>query len=490
MSADAERQPSEPDRQSTPPAASFRPSTPPRAPSISDADTTPGGPLSLVPPRPTAASIKQAAKRIGLAHVDTREAFERRLVREILVAERFRALFLFAIPTVALFALVVIGGAYPDTVAQILHGRFDRAPIGFFLMATAGFELYVLVWIRRLLERHERPKWWRRYVHAFVETSLPSAVILYYTSSDGATEAMLMPSAFVYSIFILLSTLGLDSLLCTFVGLVAAAEYAAIAVAWGTLDARVIGKAVVLFVSGVAAGFVARRLRNSFSRAIESVGERARILGVFGQHVSPEIVERLVAGKADVKSEQRLVCVMFLDIRNFTSYAETNSATAVVDYLNTVFEPTVDAVVKRHGIVNKFLGDGLMAVFGAPTVEDDPSGAAIGAAIDIVKRIDELVSEGKIPPTRVGIGLHTGQAVVGNIGSAQRKEYTVIGDVVNVASRIEALNKELGTTILCSDETWLHAKANTEHVQGVQAQPHDDVKIRGRKQAMRVWQLT
>jgi adenylate cyclase len=474
------------DRQSAPPPATFRDSTPPPP---APGDVTPG-PLSLVPPRPTVESIKAAAKRVATAHVDTREAFERRLVREILVAERFRALFLFAIPTVALFALVVIGGAYPETVAKILHGRFDRAPVGFFLMATAGFELYVLVWIRRLLERHQRPKPIRRYAHALVETSLPTAVIVYYASNDGPTDAMLMPSAFVYTIFILLSTLGLDFFLCTFTGFVAAAEYAALAFVWDALDARVIGKAAVLFISGVAAGFVAMRLRSSFTRAIESVGERARILGVFGQHVSPEIVERLVAGKAEVKSEQRLVCVMFLDIRNFTSFAEGNDAKDVVDYLNQVFEPTVDAVVKHHGIVNKFLGDGFMAVFGAPTVEEDAAGAAIAAAIEIVERVDALVAEGKIPPTKLGIGLHTGQAVVGNIGSAQRKEYTVIGDVVNVASRIEALNKELGSSVLCSDDTWTNAKASgAKEALGDRARAHDDVRIRGRKQAMRVWQL-
>jgi adenylate cyclase len=426
---------------------------------------------------------------------DPREAFERRLVREILGAERVRARLLFAIPTIALFALVVVGGAYPETVASLLHGRIDTAPVGLFLIIVAGFELYVLFWIDRLLKRDDAPKTWRRYLHAFVETSMPTAVILYYASGDGPVQALLMPSAFVYSIFILLSTLGLDFFLCTFTGAIAAGEYAAIAFLWGANDTRVVepalssvphhlGKAVVLLVSGVAAGFVARRLRSSFTSAIESVGERTRILGVFGQHVSPEVVERLIEGKTEVKSEIRNVCVMFLDIRNFTAFSENKSPAEVVDYLNDVFEATIDAVVSRHGIVNKFLGDGYMAVFGAPIHEDNASRAAVDAALDIVERVERLVAAGKIPPTKVGIGLHTGDAVVGNIGSAQRREYTVIGDVVNVASRIESLNKELHSHVLVSDETWTACGRSD-----VDAIAHDAIQVRGRKQPVRIWQL-
>jgi adenylate cyclase len=426
---------------------------------------------------------------------DPREAFERRLVREILGAERVRARLLFAIPTIALFALVVVGGAYPETVASLLHGRIDTAPVGLFLIIVAGFELYVLFWIDRLLKRDDAPKTWRRYLHAFVETSMPTAVILYYASGDGPVQALLMPSAFVYSIFILLSTLGLDFFLCTFTGAIAAGEYAAIAFLWGANDTRVVepalssvphhlGKAIVLLVSGVAAGFVARRLRSSFTSAIESVGERTRILGVYGQHVSPEVVERLIEGKTEVKSEIRSVCVMFLDIRNFTAFSENKSPAEVVDYLNDVFEATIDAVVSRHGIVNKFLGDGYMAVFGAPIHEDNASRAAVDAALDIVERVERLVTAGKIPPTKVGIGLHTGDAVVGNIGSAQRREYTVIGDVVNVASRIESLNKELHSHVLVSDETWTACGRSD-----VEAIAHDAIQVRGRKQPVRIWQL-
>ena len=200
--------------------------------------------------------------------------------------------------------------------------------------------------------------------------------------------------------------------------------------------------------------------------------------------MSPEVVERLVEGRADVKSEQREVCVMFLDIRDFTGFSETKSAAQVVDYLNVVFESTIEAVVRRHGIVNKFLGDGFMAVFGAPIADDNASRAAVEAAVDIVQRIADLVARGALPPTRVGIGLHTGAAVVGNIGSTQRKEYTVIGDVVNVASRIEALNKDLRSQILASDATWTQAGCSA-----IEAVVHEDVEIRGKKQRMRLWQI-
>jgi adenylate cyclase len=306
-----------------------------------------------------------------------------------------------------------------------------------------------------------------------------------------------MPSAFVYFVFILLSTLRLDFTLSAFTGLVAAIEYAAVAVFWGAGDTAVaedtlaslphhVGKAFILLVTGIAAGFVARRLRKSFTRALESLEERARILGVFGQHVSPEVVERLVAGAPDAKGEQREVCVMFFDIRDFTAFAEKRSADEVVTYLNAIFDETVDAVVKHHGIVNKFLGDGFMAVFGAhdAAADENPCTEAIEAGLEALARIERLERDGRIPQTRVGFGVHAGPAVVGNIGSAQRKEYTVIGDVVNVASRVEALNKELGSRMLVTDEVW-----RASDKLDVTPLARDPIRVRGRETPVRIFQL-
>jgi adenylate cyclase len=425
---------------------------------------------------------------------DPRDAFETRLQREILGAERFRATLLAVIPTVAMLAFLSVTSAYPEVATTLLRGQFDRLPVGLFLCAVAGFEFHVLYVTERMLRRGTRASVWRRYTYSFIETSLPTLVILYYATILGPLQALLTPSAFVYFVFILLSTLRLDVGLSIFTGLVASFEYAAVAVFWGATDTTItepvlaslpqfLAKAFILLVTGVSAGFVAGRLRRSFTNALRSVEERARILGVFGQHVSPEVVERLVAREESAKSELRDVCVMFLDIRGFTSFAEKRSAEEVVAYLNTIFDAAVDAIVGHRGIVNKFLGDGFMAVFGAPTAERNPCADAIDAGLEVLARIEALVAEGRIPPTRVGLGLHSGPAIVGNIGSATRKEYTVIGDVVNLASRLEALNKDLESQMLVTEEVW-RASGRTEG-----ARARDPIRVRGREAPVRIFQL-
>ncbi len=455
--------------------------------------------LPLGSSRPASASASAALP--AATGGDPRDVFERRLAREILAAERFRATLLAMLPTAAMLAFLAITSAYPDAVTTLLHGKIDRLPVGLFLCAVAGFEFHVLYATEKMLRTDTRPSALRGYGYAFIETSLPTLVIVYYGAIIGPVQALTMPTAFVYFVFILLSTLRLDFALSAFTGLVAASEYAAVALLWN-VDSRVgdvsidpmltslpqyLGKAFILFVAGISAGFVARRLRKSFTRAIESIEERSRILGVFGQHVSPEVVDQLVQGEAQLAGELRHVCVMFLDIRDFTAFAEKRSAADVVAYLNTIFGEAVDAVVNRRGIVNKFLGDGFMAVFGAPVADDNPCAAAVEAGLDLLDRIERLVREGRVPATRVGLGLHAGPAIVGNIGSAHRKEYTVIGDVVNVASRVEGLNKSLGSQMLVTEEVW--RAAGLDGARGVTPSPRDPIQIRGRETAVKILEL-
>jgi adenylate cyclase len=426
---------------------------------------------------------------------DQEAAFERRLAREILVTERFRVTLLALIPGLSMLAFLALSAAAPEFTASLAGDRMGRLGVGFFLGGISAYEFFALRGVERLLRSGARPPTYRRYVNAFIETSLPTVVLIYYMPLVGSIHALFLPTAYTYFFFILLSTLRLDFFLSAFTGLVASLEYAcvvllAIASRDATPDTALtslpmhLGKAIILLVTGVAAGFVARQLRKSFVNALRSVEDRNRVVSVFGQHVSPAVVDRLLASEAGVKSEERAVCVMFVDIRGFTAFAEDKSPAQVVDYLNAVFERIVESVNAHHGIVNKFLGDGCMAIFGAPLSEGDACENATTAALEILAGVDAEVDKNNLPPTRLGIALHAGEVVIGNIGSRFRKEYTVIGDVVNVASRVESLNKEMGSRLLVTEPVWRTAEAA-----GREALRETTLTVRGHKAPIRIFQL-
>ncbi len=188
--------------------------------------------------------------------------------------------------------------------------------------------------------------------------------------------------------------------------------------------------------------------------AAQREAERTRILNVFGRHTAPAVVDELLRHEADPPVRRIAVCVMFLDVRGFTTFAEGSEPEAVVEFLNRFFGLTIDAVTSRGGIVHQLLGDGFMAIFGAPLSTPDDCTNAVEAALDIVARVEAEVATGRLRPTRVGIGLHAGEVVAGTVGSAQHKEYKVTGDVVNVASRVEGLNKELEAQVLATGAVW------------------------------------
>jgi adenylate cyclase len=205
-------------------------------------------------------------------------------------------------------------------------------------------------------------------------------------------------------------------------------------------------------------------------------------MSIFGQHVSPEVVDKLLNQNVEIESEIKHVCVMFLDIRNFTSFSEDKSPVEVVNFLNTLFEFMIQIVNQNNGIINKFLGDGFMAVFGAPLSNGKDCVNAVQASKEILEKVKEFNQAKKIPPTKIGIGLHSGDAVTGNVGSDLRKEYTVIGDVVNLASRIEQLTKQYGEQILISEDVL--QKANVFDYREI-----DTVRVKGRMNPVKIYSL-
>ncbi|HEY3401486.1 MAG TPA: adenylate/guanylate cyclase domain-containing protein [Geothrix sp.] len=200
---------------------------------------------------------------------------------------------------------------------------------------------------------------------------------------------------------------------------------------------------------GLLVGFGGRAGRVAFLR----LRERRRLRAVFGGYVSPAILSEILDGRLEpgLQGERRSLCVLFSDIRGFTTLSERMEPEAVIALLNRYFQRMAEAIHAHGGTLDKFIGDGIMAFFGAPAPLEQPCRSAFQCARAMLAALDdlnaELAAEAR-EPLRIGIGLHYGEAALGHVGSASRHEYTAIGDVVNTASRVEGLTKEAGYPLL------------------------------------------
>jgi adenylate cyclase len=190
-------------------------------------------------------------------------------------------------------------------------------------------------------------------------------------------------------------------------------------------------------------------LQAGFNRMVAGLRERERIRDAFGTYVDREVAEHILSEGTDLEGEEVEVTLMFVDVRDFTGYAERASAREVVTTINRLFERAVPIVHAHDGHVDKFVGDGLLAVFGAPRRCDDHADQALAAALEIERAVREEFG-GEL---EIGVGLNSGTVVAGNVGGAGRLEFSVIGDAVNVAARVEAATRETGDTVLLAART-------------------------------------
>jgi adenylate cyclase len=189
--------------------------------------------------------------------------------------------------------------------------------------------------------------------------------------------------------------------------------------------------------------------------AIAQARERATLKSAFGGYVSPAVMDEILAGNLspELGGSRKTVCIMFSDIRGYTKRSEGLSPEQVIQFLNRYFDTVVSLIHAHGGCLVSFMGDGIMAVFGAPKPLDNACRAAFDTSVAMLEFVTtlnkELVAEGTAP-IDIGIGLQYGDAVMGHVGSAVRHDFTAIGDVTNVASRLETLTKEVGYRVVVS----------------------------------------
>ncbi|MFZ2087027.1 MAG: CHASE2 domain-containing protein [Desulfobaccales bacterium] len=237
----------------------------------------------------------------------------------------------------------------------------------------------------------------------------------------------------------------------------------------------------LLEVAGVYTGITLQRF-------LTEERERARIKKAFQSYVAPEVVNQIIRNpeKLRLGGERRELSILFSDIRGFTTLSETMAPEALVEVLRDYLNPMSEIVVKHGGTLDKYIGDAIMALFGAPLDQADHAQRACRTALEMIGNLKELdrewVERGR-PPLKIGIGINSGLVSVGNMGSNRLFDYTAIGDNVNLASRLEGLNKYYGTEILVAANT-VQALGNGFLVREV-----DLVRVKGKKQPIAIYEV-
>jgi len=271
-------------------------------------------------------------------------------------------------------------------------------------------------------------------------------------------------------------------------GILAAASAVTLLIAWGLFQW------FRLFPTAhLQLGLLAAYTLSYGGRLTREEREKRFIRSVFRRYVADNVVDMLLASgrMPDLGGEKTTVTVLFSDIRNFTTLSEKLDAHEVVEFLNRYFESICAIILEQGGTIDKYIGDAVMVQFGAPVSYPDHAARALRAALamrdaagEFVSWMSERFAERNLPAFNIGIGIHTGEAIVGNVGSSRRMEYTVIGDTVNLASRLESASKTLGCMIVASSVTIKAAGID------VRTGLHDVIHVKGRETPVEIFEVT
>ena len=214
--------------------------------------------------------------------------------------------------------------------------------------------------------------------------------------------------------------------------------------------------------------------------------EKRRIKKIFKHYVSEDVVEEILkySGEIPLGGNRVGVSVLFADIRGFTSLSEELDPHRVVEILNAYFTVMVDIILKHKGTLDKYIGDGILAYYGAPIAREEHADLAVSSAIEMVSKLDMLNKGFTLDsPLRIGIGIHSGDVVAGNIGSMRKMEYTIIGDTVNTASRVEGLTKEFKANILITEDTFSGLRSKYTII------PEKEITLRGKTKPIKLYRV-
>jgi class 3 adenylate cyclase len=265
--------------------------------------------------------------------------------------------------------------------------------------------------------------------------------------ADPATAAALVRGMLGLIVFLLAVGIATAAALALFVSRSVAGPLARLRVAMGEIEQGRLDVRAPVITNDEIGG-----LSEGFNRMVEGLREREFVKETFGKYVSPEIRDEILARRIPLDGQLREVTILFSDLRDFTPWVERSDPREIVRDLNAYFGEMEGAIRSHGGLVLQYIGDEIEAVFGAPVAAADHAARAVRTALAMRRRL-EAWNAGRTAPLRHGIGIHTGVVVAGNIGSAARLSYALVGDAVNLASRIQGLTRDAGCDVLVSGAT-------------------------------------
>lgn len=415
---------------------------------------------------------------------------------ELEKSARLRAIILIGLLLFIGFSLLLVYVFFGEEYIDIFESNMAIYALLIFALVIIAYELVVHYLVSRKSSLFNLRNKFLSYLTTFSEIGLFSLLLIVIVERSAAITILSSPAVLTYFILIILSTLHLNFKLSVYAGLLAATAYITISVYYSQFNApatyphysisaiQFLGQGIMMMTAGISAGFVAKLINSKMLVSFKTIEEKNAVIDLFGQQISQQIVHEILEHPQELAGVRKNVTVMFLDIRNFTPFVENKEPEQVVNYLNSLFGFMIDIIRSHHGVINQFLGDGFMVTFGAPLSVGNSSENAVFAAQEIVAELKSKTARGIIPDTRLGIGMHYGEAVTGNVGSAARKQYSITGNVVILASRIEQLNRKFDSQLLISEEVHRQLDPSMK----VQYSGLGAVAVKGRAEPISIYQ--
>jgi len=388
--------------------------------------------------------------------------FNEPLHPEFLKIERKRVGIILGLFIIGSLTLPVLHYLAPNLLRNFLNQDQYISSLVFWWLLFCAFELFVFLRLTYSIKNNISVPKRILILNLLLEFGLPAIVLYHAIKYDYSLLILEYDGLLFYFLLLTLSAMHLDFKISLGAGLLAAVGYFSVAF-WGIeylqpdkdieqLQEIYTMRSIGLFLAGIVAGVVASEIKKRVNNYLESVEDQKEIESLLGQQLSKDVANELILHRNDSVGHKVTGSIMFLDIRNFTLMADHQSPEETIEFQNAIFDPLIRIIEKNNGIIHQILGDGFMASFGIAVKNENHANDSYHAGIEIIEAINHLKMEENGDSTKVGIGLHCGEVVTGNIGNEIRKQFSIAGKNVIMASRIEQLNKEFKTQFLISKQ--------------------------------------